>query len=169
MKILNQQSETVAISALKEHPRNPNRGDVDAIESSIHENGFYGAVVAQKSTGYILAGNHRYKAAQQAGAQSLPVIWVDVDDTKALKILLADNRTAELAHRDNEALAALLQELSSEDELVGSGYGDEDLEALLKALEPDGLDIGDTEEEETQPQRDLYHCPKCGFEFSVEK
>ena len=51
--------ELVAPRALRPHPRNPRRGDVDAIEESIAENGFYGCVVAQRSTGYILAGNHR--------------------------------------------------------------------------------------------------------------
>ncbi len=44
------------------HPKNPRKGNVDLIIESIEENGFYGALIVQKSTGYILTGNHRFVA-----------------------------------------------------------------------------------------------------------
>jgi ParB-like chromosome segregation protein Spo0J len=106
--VINESYELVATDRLQPHPRNVNRGDLVAIGGSIAENGFYGAVVAQKSTGHILAGNHRYDAAKAAGIAEVPVTWVDVDDDRALRILLADNRTTRLGHDDQEALAALL-------------------------------------------------------------
>lgn len=126
---------------LKEHPDNPKRGAMAAIHESINVNGFYGAVVAQTSTGYILAGNHRYRAAVQQKAKSIPVIWLDVDDEEAKRILLADNRTADLGHTDEAALDALLSSLPS---LEGTGYG-ESLQALLdaeEAAEGEGEDDG---------------------------
>lgn len=104
---------------LKEHPQNPRRGVVEAIDQSIEKNGWYGAIIAQKSTGYILAGNHRYRAAVEKGATDIPVIWRDVDDETALRILLADNRTADLGTYDEELLDGLLQELG---DLTGTGY-----------------------------------------------
>jgi SAM-dependent methyltransferase len=55
----------VPVDSLETHPRNVNQGDIGAIYESIGANGFYGAIVAQKSTGRILAGNHRYQAAVQ--------------------------------------------------------------------------------------------------------
>lgn len=134
MKIANGKYEEVSIAVLSEHPRNPNQGDIGAIHTSIEANGFYGAVVAQKSSGYILAGNHRYRAAKQAGASTIPVIWLDVDDRQATKILLADNRTAELAHRDEESLSKILQELAAEDDLLGTGYDGDDLDELLRSI-----------------------------------
>lgn len=134
---LNTEYEAVPIDAIEAHPRNPNRGDLDAIAESIEANGFYGALVVQRSTRRILAGNHRWQAARAAGLPEVPVVWVDVDDERALRILLADNRTAELSYRDPEELANLLAELESTDEvLLGTGYQPEDIEDLLAELDP---------------------------------
>ena len=90
---------------------NPRKGDTVAIAESIVHNGFYGAVVVQRSTGFILAGNHRLKAAVDTGATEVPVIWVDADDEQALRILLADNRTNDLAGYDDKALLELLSDV----------------------------------------------------------
>ena len=57
---INDGYEVLPLDAVKPHPRNPRRGDLDAIKASVDVNGFYGAVVANKRTGYILAGNHRW-------------------------------------------------------------------------------------------------------------
>jgi hypothetical protein len=82
-------------------------------------NGFYGAIIAQRSTGYILAGNHRYRAAVERDAETVPVIWVDVDDDSALRILLADNRTADGGDYDAQALVDILADMGN---LEGTGY-----------------------------------------------
>lgn len=128
---LKQNFETVKVEALKPHPQNPRKGDVDAIGSSIRVNGFYGAIVAQRSTGCILAGNHRWQAAKAEGAKRVPVAWVDVDDEHALRILLADNRTNDMASYDKTSLSALLAELSESVGLEGTGYSPTDLDLLL--------------------------------------
>ena len=52
------------VSELKQHPQNPRRGNVEAIKQSIETSGFFGAIIVQKSTGYILAGNLRSRVAQ---------------------------------------------------------------------------------------------------------
>ena len=135
MRVINQEMTTVHVDDIRQHPRNPNNGNVSTIAQSIAANGFYGAVVVQRSTGYILAGNHRWLAARSEGAQTIPVIYVDVDERQAVKILLADNRTAEMADRDAEVLAELLAELKHDDDLAGTGYVEGDLSKLLEALE----------------------------------
>src|SRR3990167_7368612 len=128
MQVVNNGFESVALSKLRTHPRNPRRGNLEKLGESIAENGFYGAVVAQKTTGYILAGNHRFLAAQAAGADEIPVIWVDVDNDRALRILLADNKTSDKATYHDEALAALLAELNQTDQqLVGTSFESEEL------------------------------------------
>lgn len=116
---------------LREHPENPNKGDVDTIDESIEVNGWYGAVTAQKSTGYIIAGNHRYRTAKARGATEIPVIWKDVDDEAALRILLVDNQSARKAQMDEEKLTAVLESLES---LSGTGY-DEILHPLEEQIE----------------------------------
>lgn len=146
----------VPLQDLQPHPRNPNEGDVGAILESIKRNGWYGTLVAQRSTGYVLAGNHRLQAARLAGLDAVPVYWVDVDDAAALRILLADNRTSELAHRDPDALALLLAELAQGDGLDGTGYDLDDLDDLIADLgEP--LDLGDVD---AHVERVCPHCHK---------
>lgn len=131
MQILTEQLQSISISDLHPHPDNANRGDIQAIRESIETNGFYGALLVQKSTGFILSGNHRYEAAKSLGATCLPVIYVDVTEQQARKILVADNRTTRLGQDDPEMLTALLQQILQDGELTGTGYTTEDLDQLL--------------------------------------
>ena len=141
--------KTEKIKDLSLHPDNPRQGDIGAIAVSIEQNGWYGTVVAQKSTGHVLAGNHRLQAAQQLGMKEVPVYWVDVDDTTAKKILLADNRTNDLASYNDDVLSELLTDLASTDDLLGTGYDGDDLDVLLSDLE---LKENDETNEPTQPE-----------------
>lgn len=121
--VIDQTYEVVRIDGnhdpLREHPKNPNKGVEGTIDESIDENGWYGAVTAQRSTGYILTGNHRYRVAKRKGATEIPVIWKDVDDETALKILTVDNKST----RDGEIDEAMMEELlDGLDNLKGTGY-----------------------------------------------
>jgi ParB-like chromosome segregation protein Spo0J len=120
---INQEYELVDLmfdkDPLKEHPQNPNVGDTEIIDESINVNGWYGAVIAQRSTGYILKGNHSYRVAKNKGAKEIPVIWKDVDDETALKILLSDNETAKRSEYDEAKLEELLAGLET---LEGTGF-----------------------------------------------
>ena len=167
-KIINQEYAEVALTALKPHPMNPRRGNVTEIAKSIAHNGFYGALVAQVGTGHILAGNHRYLAAKEQGLKTLPVVWVDVDETEAQRILLADNRTSDLGDYDNEQLAALLDGLAQGEGLDGTGYEQSDLDKLLADLTPAELDAtpkSSASEIDTDDFVMGCKCPRCGFEF----
>jgi hypothetical protein len=118
------------VEGLTPHPRNYNNGDIDAIAESIEVNGMYRPVFVQRSTNHIIAGNHTYAACLQLGATQIPVVFLDVDDTTAVRIMIADNRTAALAQPDNALLVELLDELATADTLHGTGYQDHDLEVL---------------------------------------
>lgn len=128
--IINARYDEVAPDDLIVHPDNPRIGDVSAIAESIDANGFHGVVTVQESTGYVIAGNHRVLAARQLGMATLPVAYVDVSDTVARRIMLADNRAADLGYYDDDALEHLLQSLAAEDALVGSLYESDDLSAV---------------------------------------
>lgn len=134
------------ISTLTPHPENPRRGDVGAISESIQTNGWYGAVIVQASTRYVLAGNHRLKAAEDQGLSEVPALVIDCDDVTARRILLADNRTNDLAGYDDEALglvlSSLLEDAGGVDGLAGTGYVVEDVDALLNALEAENASDG---------------------------
>lgn len=162
-QVVNSGYEVVALEHLVPYPGNPRRGDVGLITESVAANGFYGAVVAQRSTRYVLAGNHRLAAAAAAGLSELPVIWVEVDDATARRILLADNRTNDLAGYDNERLAALLGSL---EDLTGTGYITEDISTLLGADRSADLETftaGDSDAESRNPAS--HTCPSCGSVF----
>lgn len=128
----------VPIEQVTPYPGNPRIGDTQVIADSITENGMYQPVVVQRSTGYVLAGNHRHAALLSLGEKSIPVVWVDVDDDRARRIALADNRTTDLATYDQHALLELLEGL---DDLAGTGYVVEDLDDLQMLLsDPEDLD-----------------------------
>lgn len=160
-----QKIETVPIGTLKHHPKNPRKGDVQSIADSIEHNGFYGVVVAQKSTGYVLAGNHRMMAAKAAGLDSLPVAYVDVDDATALKILLADNRTNDLATYDNKELAELLADVSNKFGLEGTGYDEDFLQGLIDEIGGLGAEEGNAEE---APEAQLDKAEELRGKWGVE-
>jgi hypothetical protein len=167
MRIVNEAYELVPINEIKPHPRNPRAGDVDMIADSIEYHGFYGAVVVQRSTRYILAGNHRWKAAVRAGATEIPVIWVDCDDDEALRILLVDNRTNDLAAYDDEALNRLLAQILTESgHLDGTGYepgflgGVEEAEEEAKTLLDQAVQL--------RPQRE-YVVVMCEADDEFER
>ena len=163
-KTINTAIEAVALSLLKPHPRNVNQGDFGAIQQSVETNGFYGTIVANKRTGHILAGNHRYAVAKQLGFADVPVAWVDVDDEEELRILIADNRTTRLGIDDEERLAELLAELSQTPEgLIGTGFDGDDLDSLIaKIASPD---FEPTEECSRLDELAKTVCPECGHEF----
>lgn len=125
----------VPIDSIRQHPDNYNNGDVDAIIESITVNGFMSPLIVQKSTGYIVAGNHRWQALHAMGATEVPAVMADLSDDRAKRYLLADNRTAKLAVTDDAAMFALLRELSeSEDGLIGTGFDQNAYEQLLLDL-----------------------------------
>jgi hypothetical protein len=130
----------IPLDQMRPHPENYNQGDVGAICESLDSHGFYGAVIVQRATGNILAGNHRYFAAQAKGAKTLPGFWLDVDDEDAKRILAVDNRTAKLATVDESKLVQLLASVFSTPKgLAGTGYDGDDLDDLVQQLQPPDL------------------------------
>lgn len=130
------QSLATPISKLKPHPQNVRQGDVGAISLSLEQHGQYRPIVVQQSTGFILAGNHTYKAAKALKWKDVAATFVDVDDEQALRILLIDNRANDLASYDDSALVEMLKALmDTELKLDGTGFDSSDLDQLLKDLE----------------------------------
>jgi len=144
-----QHTVSARVDNLEPHPRNPRRGDVQAIADSLRRHGQYRPIVVQQSTGHVLAGNHTFMAARYLGWEYVDAVFLDVDDQEALRILLVDNRTADLGTYDEPVLALLLQDLP---DLEGTGYAEEDLDALLDSMAGDSsLEDLQQEQEERDP------------------
>lgn len=101
------------VAFLKEYDKNPRRNDqaVDAVAASIREFGFKVPIIVDRD-GVIVAGHTRLKAAKKLGMETVPcIIADDLTEEQIRAFRLADNRTAELAEWDFNALAAELEEI----------------------------------------------------------
>ena len=142
-------TETVPLDDLHPHPRNYRAHPADQlehIEASIKEHGFYRNVVACRD-GTILAGHGVVEASRRLGFSKVPVIRLEIepDDPKALKLLAGDNTISHLAEDDDRALTELLRELSEKDDLLGTGFDDQMLANLLMVTRP-ASEIADLDE-----------------------
>ena len=134
MKVVDQEYDpAIAVDALVEHPENPRVGDDAAVADSVGELGFFGAILVQRSTNYVCAGNTRLRVARAEGAGTIPGFWIDVDDDTARRILLADNRMSDLAYYQDDVLMGLLADLAETSRgLAGTGYDQTAYELLLQ-------------------------------------
>ena len=154
--------EWVPNFTLHDHPDNPRQGDVGAVHESIAANGIFRPIYAQRSTRRILAGHHLRRGLDVGDNDLVPVLWVNVDDATALRIMLADNRSADLGSYDENALSALLigiVEREGVEGLTGSLYDGDALDELLANDEPLKL---------SQPSATVHTCPQCGCEFTED-
>jgi len=132
--------KTVKISELKPHPKNPRvhpDSAIEKLERSIKEFGWTNPILVS-ADGYILAGHARLKAAEKAGIEEVPVIYLPLEGAKAEAYLIADNRLQDETDWDLPKLKDLLQELDT---------GEFDLELT-------GFDMGEIEDLMTQ-----FHVP----------
>jgi len=125
----------VPLADLQPFPGNPRNGDIEAIEESVAAHGQFRALVVQKSTNYVIAGNHTLHALLGRGYETGLVHYLDVDDEQAKRILLADNRLNDRASYDDAQLATLLQSLAGD--FTGTGYDDRALEKVLAQIAKD--------------------------------
>jgi len=128
-------AKLVAVAKLKPHPRNYRghpQDQVDHIKASIAEHGCYRNIVTAGDW-TVLAGHGVVEACSQLGVKKAPVVRLDIeaDSPQALKLLTGDNAISGLAMDDDRALTDILKELSKEDDLLGTGFNDEQLAALL--------------------------------------
>jgi hypothetical protein len=123
------------IDSVHPHPENYNNGDTSDIRDSIMVSGMYRPIYVQRSTGDIVAGNHAWGVCKELGATQIPLVQLDIDNTTAKRIMVADNEIARNARPDNGLLLALLTELSETDTLIGTGYDDQRLLQLATYVE----------------------------------
>jgi DNA modification methylase len=127
------QALAVPIESVTLHPRNARIGDVGAVAASLDWFGQLKPIVVQKSTGWVVAGNHLLRAARKLGWTEIAANIVELDDATATKYMLADNRTSDLGSYDDGLLAAILAEQAAADNLAATGYDADDVAALLRA------------------------------------
>lgn len=133
----------VPLTELHFWPGNARRGIVPQIVESMKANGVFNPLVVQKSTNRVIAGNHRMKALTalheedpEKWAGTAPVIYVDVNDSRANRMNIADNKTSDDADWDKRALADQLAALAAEEDgLDGTGFDPWEVEELVDELD----------------------------------
>ena len=137
----------LAIPITQPRPRkgNPRRGDIDTIAESLERNGQYRPIVVNKPTGEILAGNHTYAAAKRLGWTHIAATFVDVDEDEAARIVLADNRTADLGDYDDTLLLDMLRGMDGD--YLGTGFTQDDVDAIAALGAGGVMDLDDLADE----------------------
>lgn len=151
--------------------------NIAAIIGSLREFGQVEPLVVQKSTGKIIGGNGRYTAMLELGWTETDIVELDIDDTKAVALGIALNRTGELAEWDYKTLASLTAALQASGfDMEVIGWSDDDLSPILAAdwtpPEADG-DLGDIargdDEEESVPSIKLTADQRYQFEQAANR
>lgn len=160
----------VPIDSVHEDPANarihPER-NLEAIEASLVRFGQRIPIVVQRDGMVVRAGNARLRVARELGWKRIAAVVVEEPSIEAVAFAIADNRTAELAGWDDEALARILEEIRNDGsiDLSDIGYSagelDEILEELAKKAAPPDEFPGVDEDLPTE-----YKCPNCGYEWS---
>lgn len=130
--------EIVEIDSLKPNPRNPNRhpeAQVKMLARIIGEQGWRAPITVSRRSGYIVRGHARRLASYEAGSRYAPIEWQDYDnDSAEMADLVADNRIAELAVLDQDAIAGILAELKENTDDLDpelSGFSAEQIEDMI--------------------------------------
>lgn len=149
-------TETVAIDSISLDPanvrRHPDR-NIQTIVASLKRFGQQKPIVVTKE-GIVIAGNGTLQAARHLGWKQIEIVRTSLTGSDATAYAIADNRTAELAEWDDDALAQTLAALQIEDEKLAldTGFDAKEIDALLA---PDEV----TEDEVPEPPADPITKP----------
>jgi hypothetical protein len=138
-------TESVKIKDLLNDPSNVRKHDernIDAIKASLKRFGQQKPIVVDVK-GIVVAGNGTLDAAKSLGWKEVQVVRTKLEGAEAIAYAVADNRTAELAIWDEDALAQTLAALHTDesiDELV-TGFTQLDFDELCVPKED--VDLSD--------------------------
>ncbi|WP_336485793.1 ParB/RepB/Spo0J family partition protein [Methylobacterium nigriterrae] len=123
----------VAVEFLRPNPRNPRRRfhdpDLDELAASIKLRGVIQPIVVRAlasvpGTYEIVAGERRWRAAQRAGLNEVPVVTVEIDDRTSLEYAILEN----VQRTDLNAI----EEAAGYERLMGEfGYSQSELAEIL--------------------------------------
>ena len=162
--------ETVLLSALSLDPSNVRkhgRKNLDAIKASLRKFGQQKPIVVD-AKGIVLAGNGTLTAAQELGWTKIEITRTELIGSAATAFAIADNRSAQLAEWDEDALAKVLESLKVEDAdlLAATGFDSKEFsQPVTETIIPDSL----AKEINVEGFEMACKCPRCGMEFDPPK
>jgi len=150
-------AETVSIDSLSFDPANVRKHgerNLATIKASLLRFGQQKPIVVD-ANGVVRAGNGTLAAAKALGWKEIAVVRSALAGSEATAYAIADNRTAELAEWDEDALAETLSALQCEDEalLDAAGFDSAELSRMIDGM----ADV--TEDEVPEPPADPITKP----------
>lgn len=175
---------TLADLAKARRADNPKLHDIEGIKGSIREHGFRKPIEIDEFDRKVSAGHGRIESLLEMkrdgepppahvkavkGEWLVPVLVGGTSENaqRVTKLLIADNRLVELGGWDDAKLFTQLSALDDLGELASTGFTENDLAKIEKAL------AGVAEEGKTvtftaRPPEEI-ECPKCHHRFHPEK
>ena len=178
--------KSVKLSEIFPYYDNPrdNSNAVEPTKESIKRFGYVKPILVDKA-GVIIAGHTRYLAAFQLGMEFVPVVYSDMDDEKAKKYRILDNKLAEKSSFDEDQLLEELRSMEEPSEMQAFFF--EDISQMLSfsldsinqqaeeyggfqvdysqvesenfeapTVDSDETNEGDTSDEKEDPAKDLF-------------
>jgi len=142
----------VEVAKLKPWDNNPRVNDhaVDAVVESIKRYGFNVPILHDQNM-RIIAGHVRWKAARKLEMDTVPAIQLSLTAAQRNAFAIADNKTAEIADWNYDALADILKDLPEQEiDLSSLGFSEAELDVILKPEEDFDWDTFKDDLEESQ-------------------
>ena len=144
--------ETVAIDSVQFDPANVRKHgekNLGAIKSSLLRFGQQKPIVVD-AKGIVRAGNGTLAALKALGWKEVRIVRSTLEGSEATAYAIADNRTAELADWDDDALSQTLAALQIEDEDLALATGF-DLSEIEKLTAPNDVEEDEVPEPPSEP------------------
>lgn len=155
----------VEINSIKKDEKNAkthSKKSIDSLKRSISEFGQYMPIVINKKTNIILVGNGTYQALKELDYKKVKIVYVDLDEDKANKLSVLDNRTSELSEIDEDIVEKFFYELD-ENLIKITGYSDSEIEEIMNKITIDNM-----EDQTEKVNLNMIKCPYCKTEFFVD-
>ncbi|OJG57088.1 hypothetical protein RV08_GL002243 [Enterococcus mundtii] len=145
----------------------PGMDEYEKLKQSILEFGFVDPPIFNKRTGNLVGGHQRVAVAKDLGLCEeieVSVVYLSLEKEKALNVAL--NKIS--GQWDEEKLASLLQTLNN-DEILLTGFDENEVSELLNEIEIPNFEPGTIDEQGdlTTLEPKMIVCPCCGKEFDL--
>lgn len=154
--------KSVKLSEIFPYYDNPrdNSNAVEPTKESIKRFGYVKPILVDKA-GVIIAGHTRYLAAFQLGMEFVPVVYSDMDDEKAKKYRILDNKLAEKSSFDEDQLLEELRSMEEPSEMQAFFFEDisQMLSFSLDSINKQAEEYGGFQEDYSQVEGENFEAP----------
>lgn len=142
-----------------DNPRD-NTNAVEPTKESIKRFGYVKPILVDKE-GVIIAGHTRYVAAYQLGMEFVPVVYSDMDDEKAKKYRILDNKLAEKSSFDEDQLLEELRNMEVPTDMQAFFFEDinQMLNFSLDSINQQAEEYGGFQDDYSQVDEENFEAP----------